>query len=205
MTELHKITRQIYAKQHKRIVKDDCAFRRHKNLFSSDAFGVVDESWFEGKNALDIGCGNIGALTAQLINLGCKKVCCIDIGTDWILELQSSLKYLGVPENKTEMKHGDHLDIPYEDGSFDFVASNGVLIHLEDMSDILKGFGEGARKTKRGGWYYTTYGPCGGLMQGVIFPAIRQYYNENKQFQMFIDSINTALLHSIPCLPVGHA
>ena len=34
-------------------------------------------------------------------------------------------------------------------------------------------------------------------MQGVIFPAIRQYYNENKEFQMFVDSINTALLHSI--------
>jgi ubiquinone/menaquinone biosynthesis C-methylase UbiE len=190
----HEITRKIYEKQHERIAADKDALNRIQEMYTENTFGIASE-WFEGKEAIDVGCGNVGAIIGRLSRLGVKKVYAIDVGVDWIDKLKTSLTDQSVPRDRYELKPGSVVEIPYADGRFDFVAINGVLIHLRDMGEVMRGFREGARVCKRGGYYFTSYGPCGGLVQGAIFPAIRAYYRENDEFRAFIDHISPKLIH----------
>lgn len=187
-------TRNIYEKQHARIAGDTQALKRIKGLYEENFFGL-DPAWFAGKEVLDVGCGNIGALIARLHELNAKKIVGIDIEDNWIDKLKASLTGQKVDLNKVELKQGDHLDIPYENNQFDMVFSNGILIHLESLDHIKAGFKEAARVCKKDGYFYASFGPCGGLIQGAIFPAIRKHYRENPEFKAFIDNIQPKLIH----------
>jgi len=193
MTDHHVATRNIYQKQHERISSDHDAAGRIFGMYEANTFGMPRD-WFAGKEVIDVGCGNIGALMARLHALGAAKCYGIDIGSDWIQPLQAILLKNGLGPDEFEIKPGSVLEIPYDDKRFEFTAINGVLIHLANMDEIAKGFMEGARVTKAGGALYTSWGPCGGLMQGVIFPAIRGYYRTNPDFRAFIDNIDPACL-----------
>ncbi len=171
-------TRKIYEAQHARRVADPAAFDRIWDQYRTNTFGLP-ESWFAGKRVLDIGCGNVGALMMRFIALGAAETCGVDIGEDWMPLLKDSLERHGYSTDSVELRAGSTLRLPLEDESFDFVSIDGVLIHLADMTEVEQGFVEGARVCKSGGYYFTSYGPCGGLMQSAIFPAVRSYYREN--------------------------
>ncbi len=190
----HRKTRRIYEKQHARICADADARQRIDGMYESATMGLPRE-WFKGKDALDAGCGNIGSLIRRLSRLGAERVYGIDVGNGWIEKLQASLKRAGVPSRCFELRPGSILDIPFPTGRFDFVAINGVLIHLRNTAEILHGFREGARVCKSGGYYFTSYGPCGGLIQGTIFPAIRERYRQDAKFKNFIDGIHPKVIH----------
>jgi ubiquinone/menaquinone biosynthesis C-methylase UbiE len=189
-------TRKIYEAQHKLISADDQAFGRIAGMYDSATWGI-DPEWFRGKTAIDAGCGNIGALIIRLHKLGCARVTGTDLGTDWIEPLHSNLAKEGIPPSAYHLQEGSVTALPFADGSFDFVAINGVLIHLECMDDIAKGFTEGARITKPGGYYYTSWGPCGGVMQGVIMPALRSHYRSDKAFKQLIDELSPETIHAL--------
>ena len=87
------------------------------------------------------------------------------------------------------------IEIPYPDQTFDFVTINGVLVHLNDLDEVRRGFCEGARVLKSGGYYYTVYGIAGGALMGAVFPALQKYYRENDYFKEFIDSITPDTIH----------
>jgi ubiquinone/menaquinone biosynthesis C-methylase UbiE len=193
---LHAKTRKIYEKQHQRIAGDDTVFNRISRSYSAEKLRV-DPKWFVGKTALDAGCGNFGALIVRLAELSCKKIYACDIGTDWIPKLAENLKSKGLSESQFELKAGNVVDLPYEDNSIDFVAINGVLVHLKDMDEIERGFAEGVRVCKPGGYYFTSWGPSGGLVQGRIMPAARQHYREDQYFKALIDNISPALIHGV--------
>ncbi|OUR98826.1 hypothetical protein A9Q84_05280 [Halobacteriovorax marinus] len=187
-------TREIYQKQHERLATDDAAIARIKGIYDDETFGV-DPTWYEGKEALDIGCGNVGALIAKLTELKVKKSYGIDIATDWMDSLTASLEGQNIGKEKYELSTGNHLSIPFEDNRFDMVFSNGILIHLPTLEDIKAGFKEASRVCKKDGYFFASFGPCQGLVQGAIFPAIRKYYRENKEFAAFIDNINPETIH----------
>lgn len=193
---LHETTRKIYEKQHQRITSDDTVFNRISTSYSAEKF-KIDPKWFAGKVALDAGCGNFGALIVQLVGLGCKKVYACDIGTDWIPKLSENLRNKGVSESQFELRNGNVVDLPYEDERFDFVAVNGVLLHLKDFQEIERGFIEGARVCRKGGYYFTSWGPSGGLVQGRMMPAARQHYREDRWFKELIDNISPQLIHGV--------
>lgn len=193
---LHEKTRKIYEKQHQRIAGDDTVFNRISTSYSAEKFHI-DAKWFVGKTVLDAGCGNFGALIVRLAELGCRKIHACDIGTDWIPKLADNLKKRGVPESQFELRDGNVLNLPYEDESFDFVAVNGVLVHLKDMNEIESGFVEGVRVCKKGGYYFTSWGPSGGLVQGRVMPAARQHYREDEWFKSFIDNVSPQLIHGV--------
>lgn len=189
-------TRKIYEAQHDRIVKNKDAINRIYGMFDDLEKALkIPQSWFEGKRVLDAGCGNMGGLFVKLVNLGCSNVTGIDIGTDWIPLLEKQLKKHNIPKSKYTLKEGNVLNMPFEDETFDFVAIDGVLVHLVDMNEIEYAFQEGVRVCKKGGYYYTTYGVSGGLLQGAIFPAVRKYYLDNPEFKKFIDNIHPELIH----------
>jgi len=192
--EIHERTRVVYEKQHDRIAKDDDAFNRISGLYSASGFNLKPK-WFKNKKALDAGCGNFGALMVKLAQLGVSKVYGIDLGYSWIKKLKLSLTRHKIKPSQYELKSGSVLNIPYKNGYFDFVSINGVLTHLANMSEIIRGFSEGARVCKKGGYYHTSYGPCRGVVIGVIFPALQKYYRENKEFKDFIDNLNPGQIH----------
>lgn len=187
-------TRKIYEAQHRRISGDKDATSRIVGQYDNTSF-TVDPDWFKGKIGLDAGCGNIGGMIQKLHRLGMAKVTGIDLGSDWINLLSKNLTNAGMPAESYELKPGSVLDIPYPDESFDFVSINGVLIHLETMEDVAKGFEQGAKKTRKGGFYFTSYGPCGGVMQGVVMPALRDHYRKDAGFKALIDNLAPETLH----------
>ena len=187
-------TRDIYQAQHELISADADAFHRINRMYENSTFGL-DPNWFKGKSALDAGCGNIGSLIIKLHRLGAAIVTGTDIGHEWIAPLTTNLSREGLSSNAYSLTPGNILDLPFPDESFDFVAINGVLIHLETMADVVTGFRQGAKKTKKGGYYYTSYGPCGGVMQGVVMPALREHYRVDQAFKDLIDNISPNTIH----------
>lgn len=194
--ELHQTTRKIYEKQHQRLAGDDVAFNRIAASYTPEKL-KLDPAWIRGKTALDAGCGNIGAFTVRLAEMGFGRIVACDIGTDWIPKMAAQLKRKGVPDGVVELREGNVMHLPFADESFDFVAMNGVVVHLQDMNDIAKGFAEGARVCKKGGYFFTSWGPSGGLMQGKIMPAARAHYREDPHFKALIDNISPAAIHAV--------
>ncbi len=191
---LNALTRAVYENQHQRIAGDDTAFQRIYDIYENAEFGIP-AGWWSGKKALDAGCGNFGAFMLYLIHRGPAMVHGVDLGTSWIEKLSASLAARNVDPERFTLTSGSVLDLPFPDASFDFVAVNGVLVHLDSMAEIEKGFAEGARVCAPGGYYFTSYGPCGGLMMDAIFPALQAYYRTNADFHRFIDTVTPAILH----------
>jgi len=194
--DIGALTRKIYLKQHKRISKNKNAFNRIYGIYSDQSYGL-GEKWFKNKICLDAGCGNFGALTVRLSKLGCKKIYACDLGKKWIDPMKRSLIERGIKLKNIDFNAGDILKLKYKKNFFDFVAVNGVLPHLKNIKEIQKGFAEGAKVCKKGGYYFTSYGVSGGLIQAVILPAIRKHYKTNKEFKKFIDNINFSEIDKI--------
>ncbi len=165
-------------------------------MYENNTLGLSSE-WFNNKRAIDVGCGNIGAMMLRLLQLGVSECHGVDIGTDWIESLNKNIQNEGGDSSKIHLKTGSVTQIPYPDNSFDFVSVNGVLIHLEDMAAVEDGFMDAARLVSNQGALYTSWGPCGGLMQGVIFPALRDHYRKNDEFKNLIDNISPEMLDSV--------
>ena len=94
-----------------------------------------DLSWLDGKSILDAGCGN-GRYSYALSKLGAKDVVGIDMSET---NLEDANKRLS--ERKREglsFVCGSVLDMPFENESFDFVFSNGVLHHTTDLKQGLR-------------------------------------------------------------------
>jgi ubiquinone/menaquinone biosynthesis C-methylase UbiE len=99
--------------------------------------------------ALDDGCGS-GRYTYALSNLGCKRIWGVDISSNSI----AFAKQNNVLKNgKVQFLTCSVLDLPFEDESFDFVFSNGVLHHTVDVK---RGIDEIHRVLKKDGkcWLY---------------------------------------------------
>ena len=139
MSSHDKNTRSIYQRQHERISGNKDAFSRISGMYKENALGKTTD-WFKGKRAVDIGCGNIGAMMIRLLELGVIKCTGVDIDSDWIKPLSENIERTGFHEGEFELKTGSVANVPYEDESFDFVSVNGALIHLENMDEIEKGF-----------------------------------------------------------------
>ena len=187
---IYKKTRKIYHKQHSNISKDKKNFDRIYGIYKDQDFGLGEE-YFNNKIVLDAGCGNFGALTLRLSRLKCGKIYACDIGKDWISALKKSLKQRGVHTfSNIQMESGNIMKLKYDNDYFDFVAVNGVFPNLKNLNEVKKSFKECARTVKKNGYYFTSFGVAGGLIQGVILPAVRNYYKVNKNFKNFIDGLN---------------
>jgi SAM-dependent methyltransferase len=118
----------------------------------------IDTSWFEGKRALDCGCGG-GRYTVALKRLGFAEV----VGCDWSDEALSVARARASEANITGVSYRktDVLALPFADDEFDFVFSNGVFHHTYNTE---QGVGELIRvmQPEGRGWLYL-YARPGGL------------------------------------------
>lgn len=128
-----------------------------------ERFGM--EYWefdrFKGKNVLDIGCGP-GWLTTQYARGG-ANVTAIDL-TDAAVELtRKHLAYRGL-HGTVSTANAEAL--PFDDGTFDLVASSGVLHHTPDTQAT---FRESLRVLRPGGTAKITLYRLGVLHQPTVF------------------------------------
>lgn len=109
------------------------------------------------ERVIDIGCGG-GRYSVALKRLGFKEV----VGIDWSEQAigvanarVADAKIAGVSYMRANV-----LDLPFADGEFDVVFSNGVLHHTVDCQ---RGLDEFARVVKPGGrgWLYLYHRPGG--------------------------------------------
>ncbi len=183
-------TRAIYEKQHNMYLKDDVLFNRFLTMYSDLSYYHLKEDDLRGATMLDAGCGNTAYFQVAMHNFGIKHQTCLELGNNWIEPLKNKLQEYNLPLDAFSFVPGSTDDLPFESETFDFVTSNGVLVHLNDVAQAEKSFDELARVTKKGGNLYIVLGDTGGLFEEEVFPAIRRYYDKNKEFKKLVDNIN---------------
>jgi SAM-dependent methyltransferase len=104
-----------------------------------------DLSFCRGRTALDAGCGG-GRYTVALKRLGFDAVTGVDFSEDGLASARERLAKSG--DDGIRFVQSNVLSLPFDDASFDFVFSNGVLHHTRDPE---RGFQELLRVLRPGG------------------------------------------------------
>jgi ubiquinone/menaquinone biosynthesis C-methylase UbiE len=182
-------TKKIYLDQHSQYLKDKDLFNRFYEYAVSPQSYNLESADFLNAKVLDAGCGNSAYFQKAMHDLGAAKIYCMDLGTDWINRLSDAMAELNLPDDKFEYKSGSTTDIPYDDNIFDFVASNGVLMHLPSQEDALLACKELYRVLKPGGNLYIYFGvDKAGIVDKYIVPALRKAYQEEGEFRHLVDN-----------------
>ncbi len=135
---------------------DDEQFEQSVDLFASRfAANGFDLSWFKGKQCLDVGCGG-GRYSIAMGRLGAGQVVGCDISNDGLADAR--VRAGGLPD--VSFEKASALDLPFEDESFDFVFSSGVLHHTTNPD---RGLDELTRVLRPGGYLYLMLYGGGGL------------------------------------------
>jgi len=117
-----------------------------------------DEAFFRGKVCLDGGCGT-GRFAIAMAKAGARKVVAADVSEASLAYLGRTMKRYGI--DTVEPVCQDVTDLSrFDTGSFDFVASNGVLHHTQAPE---RGILEHFRVTKPGGKYWLYLYGAGGI------------------------------------------
>ena len=117
-----------------------------------------DSAFFKGKTCFDGGCGT-GRLSLAMAKMGAAKVTAVDLGADSLDYFREVIKRYGL--TSIELVEQDVTDLSlWQNGSHDFVATNGVLHHTENCE---RGIVEHFRITKPGGIFWVYLYGAGGL------------------------------------------
>jgi ubiquinone/menaquinone biosynthesis C-methylase UbiE len=190
-TPVEKKTKQIYIEQHKNYSIDKSIFNRFLNVAKEPATYGLSKKYFKNKSILDAGCGNSGYFQIAMKSLLASKITCLDIGVDWIPELKNVISSYNLSQDSFEYVEGSICKLPFADESFDFVVSNGVIMHLETLDHCVNALRELTRVTKKGGYLYVYSGiDSPGIVDKYIVPALRRAYMEDNSFQKFIDTLD---------------
>ncbi|MDA1060184.1 MAG: class I SAM-dependent methyltransferase [bacterium] len=112
----------MYAKQYEKDYKLLRCFEKDR------LFAFVGD--LKGKKVLDLGCGT-GRLIGELKVFGADVKAC-DVSGEMVKIAQEKYPALDIVK-------ADALNLPYEDGTFDFVLATFLLVHIRDLSKL---FGE---------------------------------------------------------------
>lgn len=108
-----------------------------------EMFKILDTVGVKNKTILDFGCGD-GRYSVVLKDMGAKEVFGIDVGEQMIKFANSKIK----DKDGINFLVADGRDLPFENGRFDLVFSNFVLIAFNELLEPLK---EISRTLKSGG------------------------------------------------------
>ena len=105
------------------------------------------EPFMPGARVIDVGCGTGHRVMPLAQHFGVREYVGIDHSTA-SLEVAGALA-VSLAFDRATLREGDLFRLPYEDGAFDVVISQGVLHHT---SDPYRGFGELVRVCRPGGF-----------------------------------------------------
>ena len=89
----------------------------------------------ENMRILDLGCGIGGSARVLASEFGCK-VTGLDLCEEFCLTAEIINKKIGLSD-KVVIRHGNALDMPFEDKCFDVVLVQHVLMNIKEKSDVL--------------------------------------------------------------------
>lgn len=133
-----------------------------------------DENFFKGKTCFDGGCGT-GRLSIAMARMGAEKVTAVDLGTDSLNYFKDIVSNEQI-KNIEIVKHDVTNLSPWDDETYDFVASNGVLHHTDNP---LVGLDEHYRLTKRGGVFWLYLYGAGGIYWH-LYDVLKPIFNNIK-------------------------
>ncbi len=105
------------------------------------------DKFLPGARVLDVGCGTGHRVMPIAHHFGVKEYVGFDHSTSSLKVARELITELDF--NQAEVMEGDLFNLPFEDGRFDIVISQGVLHHT---SDPYRGFKELTRVCRPGGW-----------------------------------------------------
>ncbi|AYG63940.1 class I SAM-dependent methyltransferase [Rhizobium jaguaris] len=178
-------TRAVFDRYQRQQENDDHIFDRLASLIEEDYFGLPAGS-FRGLDILDAGCGSNANASYAFLEKGARSVTSLELGSEW---MDCASKRLGRFGARSALVAGSVLDLPFDDGSFDFVHCAGVLPHT---SEPRKGFEELTRVTRPDGKLFITVMGTG---NGVVYRCInhlRELYKHDLQFRHSVDNLNAA-------------
>lgn len=165
----HKeFTKDFYLEIDKRFFADAREYLLHENI-PFDSF--IDFDFLKDKDVLEIGIGN--GSHAQLLAKYSKSFMGIDITDYSVKSVSERMKIFGLKANIFQMD-AEHLD--FNDNSFDFVWSWGVIHHSSNTEKILKEIQRVLRPGGkaiimvyyRGWWNYYLKGFLQGIVSGNL-------------------------------------
>jgi ubiquinone/menaquinone biosynthesis C-methylase UbiE len=118
---------------------------------------VIDEE-IVGRSVLDLGCGS-GRYAVALAGLGAKSVTAVDFQAKSFKRAEEYCQKHALP---VRFAAANILQLPFADGSFDFVFSNGVLHHTRSWQAAFEEFVRVMRRSgflflyATGGLFWTT-------------------------------------------------
>lgn len=131
-----------------------------------ESVGLFEKRWkangeavdfFVGKHCLDVGCGG-GRYSIAMAAMRAASVIGIDVGEEGIRDGAKRAAQLGV--SNVSFRRASALELPFEDGRFDFVCCSGVLHHT---TSVARGLLEIFRVLQRGGSVYLLLYGAGGV------------------------------------------
>jgi ubiquinone/menaquinone biosynthesis C-methylase UbiE len=136
-------------------------YRDSVELFSKRAIANhFDLSWLKGKKCLDAGCGS-GRYSVALALHGASSISAIDVSEGGLKE--AARRAVDFPQ--ITFQQASVLNLPFEDATFEFVWSAGVIHHTADFDQALS---ELTRVLQPGGKLFLLVYGAGGLRWKAI-------------------------------------
>ena len=132
------------------------------NLVGARMGARIDAAWYRGKRVLDAGCGH-GRYLAAFAALGAQVVG-LDAGRG------PEAAGVDLADPRLTVVQGSVLRLPFRDGAFDLVFSDGVIHHTPDPRAA---YLELARVVKPGGAVYVWVYPREGAWREAVFGLAR--------------------------------
>ncbi|MBL6933364.1 MAG: class I SAM-dependent methyltransferase, partial [Rhodospirillales bacterium] len=179
----NKSTREAYHPLHLALIENAHSSTRLSSLVSTELL-KLPEGFFEGKKCADLGCGSGAFGAINLLQMGAKYVHAMDLDGSFIAPAQKSLSKDASFEGRWQTDIGSVDDLPYDDGFFDFILCQGVIMLTADDQ---KSVDEIARTLKPGGKAFVTVMGKGGLATRMMMDVFRDEYHNNPEFEHFVE------------------
>lgn len=159
LTDLEKQTGALFGSLWTSL--SDEHYRDSVELFTKRAIAnQFDLGWLKGKKCLDAGCGS-GRYSVALALHGVDSVTAVDVSESGLKEA----KRRAIDFPQITFQQASVLDLPFDDATFDFVWSAGVIHHTADFDRALS---ELTRVLRPGGKLFLLVYGAGGLRWKAI-------------------------------------
>jgi len=119
----------------------------------------------QGMKVLDLGCGVGGPARTLAAEFGCE-ITGLDLVEEYCRTAEMLTERVGLSD-KVTFRHGNAMDTPFDDGSFDVIWSQHTIMNIEDKSRF---FNE-TRRLLRAKGRLALYEICAGSASPPYFPV----------------------------------